>query len=126
MDKDNWVTRLDKKVDSVDRILRRGEVAEPHWVVHKLAASPGQLNHMIFCPACKCGHGFDTDRWVFNGDMVKPTLSALPGHTCSVMVQHRRQGLQVVCHYHINDGMIEFCNDCSHDMRGKTVQLEPF
>jgi hypothetical protein len=31
--------------------------------------------HMIFCPACECGHKFDSGRWTFNGDMERPTFS---------------------------------------------------
>lgn len=31
--------------------------------------------HMIFCPACGCGHKFDVGRWQFNGDFEKPTFS---------------------------------------------------
>ena len=30
------------------------------------------------------------------------------------------------CHLHITDGNVEFCQDCEHEMAGKTVPMEPF
>ena len=123
--------------DWVDKIWREGEVAEPNWVVHKLAAQPGDLNHMIFCPACKCGHGFRAGEsdgrpgpiWGFNNNYIKPTLfPAGPGHTCSVLVNYYNYKLKrkVTCHFHITDGMIQYCDDCTHEFAGKTLKLEPF
>lgn len=116
----------------VDKIKRKGEVAEPNWVVHKLAGD-GPLDHMIFCPACECGHGFNTTIWGFNGDMVKPTLFPKPGPTnpeghCSVKVEYFNYKLNkmMICHFHINNGMISFCDDCTHHMAKQTVALEPF
>jgi len=120
--------------DWVDRILRKNEVAEPTWVVHKLQHESGQLDHMIHCPACKCGHGFKVNDgpgpiWGFNGDMVKPTLfPAGPGHTCSVRVEYYNYKLKqkILCHFHIVEGNIAYCNDSTHELAGKTIPLEPF
>lgn len=116
----------------VDEIRRRNEVAKPDWVVHKLACKEG-FDHMIWCPACECGHGFDLERWGFNGDMVKPTLlpnpSPLnPGGHCSVKTEYYnyKRKKMMLCHFHIIAGTIIFCADCTHEMAGKTVALEPF
>lgn len=117
--------------DWVDRIMREGEVAQPEWVVHKLAAdgSVGNLNYMIFCPACKCGHGFDDRRWTFNGDMVKPTLLEANGSgKRSVITQfwNHKEKRNMQCHFNIDNGMIFFHGDSQHHMAGQTVPLEPF
>jgi len=116
--------------DWVDRIMRLGEVAEPDWVVHKLGENGGGLTHMIFCPACKCGHGFDTVRWVFNENYTKPTLSPQPGSTCSVLVRFvkivNEQPVNITCHFHLTDGVIQYCDDCTHELRGQSVELKPF
>lgn len=42
----------------------------------------GPFTHIFFCPACREGHGFNTDPqrsknvWTFNGDLEKPTVRA--------------------------------------------------
>ena len=97
--------------------------------VHSL--SDGKGNHvgwMIFCPACKCGHLFDS-RWTFNGDREKPTFRA------SMLIHHKdpspmpdgsmsRPTLQ--CHSFVTEGRIEFLGDCEHALRGQTVDLPDF
>ena len=122
--------------DWVEQIHRKGEVAEANWVVHKLQqiyaadGSPHGPNYMIFCPACQCGHGFDDRRWIFNGDMVKPTLLAAPdsGGKRSVITHyfnhHRNQ--MMVCHFNIDSGTIFFHGDSQHELAGKTLPLETF
>jgi hypothetical protein len=54
--------------------------------IHKVIG--GTLSHLFFCPACKCGHGFNIEPnksngvggtvpvWIFNGDFEKPTIRA--------------------------------------------------
>lgn len=80
---------------------------------------------MIFCPGCKCGHVFSTKTknacgglWTWNGDRVKPTFS--PSMLVNQGEIHKR------CHSYVRDGNIQFLSDCFHELRGKTVPLEPF
>ena len=72
----------------------------------------------FFCPGCKCGHWFKTDKpeptWKWNGDFDKPTI------TPSLRV---RLGNSRLCHSFVTDGKIRFLNDCTHDMKGQTVEL---
>ncbi len=85
---------------------------------------------VIFCPACKHGHALAVDepnglgaKWTWNGSIDKPTFSP------SLLVQAKdpETGRAVfICHSFIRDGMIEYLNDCTHEMAGKTVPLEPF
>lgn len=87
--------------------------------------------YLFHCPGCKCSHWFSTTgrtpanpkevreqfRWTFNGDLDKPTVRA------SIMVKH---GQGIVCHSFITDGKIEYLSDCTHNLKGKTVELEPY
>ena len=85
------------------------------------------------CPAC--GHhglpvkiGTKEDRfWDWNGDTEKPTIRPSVKHIYpeSHYTQHPNCP-QFICHYHITNGMIEFCGDCTHDKKGQTFPLEAF
>ncbi len=100
-------------------------MSDEHNVLHRLER-PDQsgFEFMFFCPGCGCGHGFKTDGpgpcWTFNGDMVRPTISP------SLRVRGGRHGNDFTCHSFVRDGSIEFLSDCSHELAGKTVRLEPF
>lgn len=83
---------------------------------------------VIFCPACGHGHQFD-DRWTFNGDMEKPTFRAsmLSRWRGPVLDPGKNYGtgpdVDHVCHSFVTDGRIEFLGDCTHELRGQTVDL---
>jgi hypothetical protein len=61
--------------------------------------------------------------WGFNGDMDKPTF------TPSILCRWEEwQGENVpnkkhVCHSFVTDGKIQFLNDCTRSLAGKTVDL---
>ena len=79
---------------------------------------------MIFCPGCECAHGIN-DGWKFNGNFDLPTF------TPSILVKSRGYvGLisdnvveNTVCHSFVTDGKIRFLSDCTHALKGKTVDL---
>lgn len=81
-----------------------------------------QEDPVIFCPGCKCGHLFScapiNPRWKWNGDKVKPTFAP------SMLVNQHDPASR--CHSVVTDGMIAFQNDCFHELKGKTVPLQPF
>lgn len=81
------------------------------------------------CPGCETYHSFRTKSWngeelwnasqglktpiwVFNGNLIKPTFSP------SLIVDAHPK-----CHLYLRDGVIEFLNDCTHQLRGKKVPL---
>lgn len=82
--------------------------------------SEGVTKYVFYCPGCKCGHSFDvrTDgkrpAWTFDGNMERPTFSP------SLLYPDRR------CHLFLRDGMIEFLSDCTHELAGRTVPMEPW
>lgn len=78
--------------------------------------------YMIFCPACQCGHLFDS-RWTFNGDFEKPTFRAsmlIPGR------QNPPYKPTLRCHSFVTEGKIQFLDDCEHELKGQTVELPDF
>lgn len=100
-------------------------------VVHRLQGGA----YAIFCPACGNGHCLDS-RWTFNGDFDKPTFRASLLVRGTVPVTNEEADMimrgepfepkPLVCHSFITDGMIQFLDDCTHELRGQTVPLEKF
>lgn len=82
---------------------------------------------MFDCPACGHSHGVPTKQyphkygsteWEFNRDFNSPTLSP------SLKVMSKDKDLKdSVCHFHLRNGKLEYCNDCTHSMSGKVVEL---
>jgi hypothetical protein len=55
-------------------------------------------------------------RWTWNNDYINPTVQS------SILFD----ALPVVrCHLFIENGKIRFLKDCSHELAGQTVSLEP-
>lgn len=81
--------------------------------VTKLSGTKDVLIGYLFrCPGCEEFHTFDGN-WAFNGDMDRPTF------TPSLIVtwtDHR-------CHSFVTDGRIQFLADCTHSLKGQTVDL---
>ena len=99
---------------------------------------------MFDCPGCKKGHQVWTKPgngacWQFNGDVERPTINP------SLLVRYPwfkefieykedgkpligKQGTEFtyVCHSFIRDGKIQFLNDCTHELAGRTVELPEF
>ena len=111
-------------------------------VVDKDGATTGW---MIFCPACNRGHLFNTTPgkgpvWTFvNNDVEKPTFVASmlvksghyasahkPDDECWCTFKNRYGTCEFtcsVCHSHVRDGKIQFLGDCTHALKGTTVEL---
>lgn len=95
----------------------------------------------IFCPGCGIAHFVNVKAWqagcavwTWNGDRDKPTFSPSllvrwngskrgdsdePRHPYSS--DEKR-----VCHSFVRDGQWQFLGDCTHTLRGQTVQIPPF
>lgn len=73
---------------------------------------------VFHCPGCKVDHCVD-ESWGFNGDLGKPTF------TPSVLYREFGEGDKVTftCHFYVKHGMIEYLSDCSHELKGKTVDM---
>lgn len=90
-------------------------------------------NRWLFeCPGCGCAH-FASDKWTFNGNVNAPTFRP------SILVRYKRpitdeeanrimagEKLDIpdcVCHSFVTDGKIQFLGDCTHELKGQTVDL---
>jgi hypothetical protein len=86
-----------------------------------------------WCPGCNSGHEIAVSqpngsgaRWSFDGNVQQPTFS--PSLHLKVntpdMGQYYQPGIESrVCHCFIRAGRIEFLGDCTHALRGQTVEL---
>ena len=98
-----------------------------HKVYPVSAEQPGIQKYVFMCPACKCGHGFivrtdsGSPAWTFNGDLDNPTISP----SILTWTQGEKPGEKTnICHSFVREGKIQFLNDCGHELKGKTVDLE--
>lgn len=86
----------------------------------------------FWCPGCKDYHSVAIGtgpgpRWSYNGDADCPTFSP------SVLVTYpanpdadedfNEWRTERRCHSFVRDGRIQFLNDCTHALAGKTVDL---
>lgn len=79
------------------------------------------IGYCFWCPGCKMVHKFKVEgdvRWQYNGNIDSPTFH--PSLLCTWPPTSNR------CHLFLRDGMIQFLNDCTHDLSGKTVPLGEF
>lgn len=92
--------------------------------IRTVPVSESSLNYQFMCPGCGDLHAFN-DKWRFNQNMERPTISP------SLLVEGylgKKNGVAQygTCHSFIKDGRIQFLNDCTHDLRGQTVEIPEF
>ena len=85
----------------------------------------------FYCPGCRCLHSFDvaldhkqTPKFFgWNGDCVRPTFT--PWLLYPDLQQELEGGgsKRGRCHLFVRDGNIQFLDDCTHELAGKTVPL---
>jgi hypothetical protein len=66
-----------------------------------------------YCPACDQNHAVEERRYTFNEDFEKPTI--YPAFTF-------RRGT-TVCESYISQGLIQYTDQCTHEMRGQVVRM---
>lgn len=96
-----------------------------------LRSIDGRLFH--WCPACERLHPLpsDTGKWAFDGNMERPTFSPSFKHYLNGdkgafrQIVSDKNGRQVICHYILTAGVLNFCSDCTHAMAGQAVPLPP-
>lgn len=85
------------------------------------------------CPGCECSHYIDPHIWTFNGDFENPTVSPsilvrgtedLTDEQCErIMAGEKFKPKPFVCHSFVQNGQIQFLDDCTHKLAGQTVEL---
>lgn len=56
-----------------------------------------------------------TGNWSWNGDIERPTIKPSILSRCPPICE--------CCHTFVNGGMVQFLDDCTHELRGLTVEL---
>lgn len=112
-------------------------------------------DYVFWCPACKCGHAIWTTKhnhqsavWEFNGNMEKPTFKPSlkiewwqnppfdpttgdfkRGTDGNYLLDSDKRLLgakHMICHSIVTDGVIHYCPDCTHELAGQNVPMQPF
>lgn len=86
-----------------------------------------------WCPGCGNGHEISVSKkngsgasWTFNGNFQRPTFAPSLNRKINTpdMGRHYQPDVaSTVCHCFIRDGKIQFLGDCTHPLRGKTVDM---
>jgi len=86
-----------------------------------------------WCPGCQSGHEIAVSKknhcgaqWSFNADFQRPTFSPslhLKINTPDMGERYQPDVRSTVCHCFIRDGKIQFLGDCTHALRGQTVDM---
>jgi len=97
----------------------------PKFYPVKLSNTTDKSGFSFHCQGCGSAHYIQTNRdftpcWDFNGDIENPTVNP------SIKVESSRAGVPTICHSFIKDGKIQYLNDCTHHLAGKTVELPEF
>lgn len=112
--------------------------------ISKYDAGDGEIGYHFHCDGCNSAHGVivkgsKSPLWGFNGSEEKPTF------TPSILVrwvsvpkelEEDEKGKLVtqsdgrvkgskneICHSFVTDGKIKYLNDCTHHLKGQTVDL---
>ncbi|TPG59966.1 DUF6527 family protein [Ewingella americana] len=99
-------------------------------VIHKI----NDDTVVFHCPGCGRNHqvqiGTGTGpRWGWNHNNVNPTFSPSILASWSEPSDNEEEFMdsskdkQLICHSFVNDGSIQFLNDCTHDKAGQTAQI---
>ena len=77
------------------------------------------------CDGCNSAHGVfidgkGTPNWLFNKNEDKPTFSP------SILVTGGDENGKTICHSYVENGQIRYLNDCTHHLKGQTVELPDF
>lgn len=82
-----------------------------------LKDDPKDRRYSFYCPACKIWHSFNHTWCVW----IAP-ITGLPTVTPSIKVTTHDDK---VCHCFITQGTIEYLSDCTHELKGQIIPMEP-
>jgi hypothetical protein len=98
------------------------------------------LGYTFWCPGCAMYHSVTTVKmqnkpcWGFDGNLEKPTFSPsilVRGVKSMTKEQYREymttgklpEQVPYICHSFIRNGEWQFLDDCTHELKGKTVPM---
>lgn len=81
---------------------------------------------VYYCPGCKYEHSVPVNTtqhvkgsWLWNGDVDKPTLTPSVRHYYT----KPKGGEVTTCHYHLREGVLDYCGDSQHVLKGQKIAL---
>lgn len=89
----------------------------------------GLITAIFNCPACNDIHAFkyysdpfkytntDKDPWKFNYNFDRPIIRP------SISVDAGNSNINYKCHSYVEEGFIKYLDDCSHAMKGLSIEL---
>lgn len=89
---------------------------EPAEATHLQLHLPGPFPYRIL-PVMIGGRREGTPNWTWNGSVESPTVKP------SVLTRGGSPDGEHVCHSWINDGRVQFLDDCTHEFKGQTMDL---
>lgn len=108
-------------MSQVGKFLRKSTDGYAHW-----------------CPACQEMHRLPNG-WQFNGRLDSPSFQPSFRHTGlrrnivdgkwigegreAWLYDAKGEPLPYCCHYMLTDGILHFCGDCTHAMKGQSIPL---
>jgi hypothetical protein len=116
-------------------------------MANKLRLFDKDKGHYCFvCPGCNEEHCVAVDtpftngaKWAFNGSLERPTFSPsllirTGRHVDPKWFNEMPEGEQkewlrkhsTICHSFIRDGRIQFLDDCTHELKGQTVEIKDY
>lgn len=88
----------------------------PAEATHVMLNMPGPIPTR-FIPVMIGGTRAGTGNWTWNGSVDSPTLKP------SILTRTHDGDKLIICHTFVNDGMVQFLSDCTHELAGQTVPL---
>ena len=97
---------------------------------HREGYSAGGLAH--WCPACEEVHAFAIDHpnshgaiWTWDGNVENPTFSPSMNIVINPVghKHHNPEYPSEVCHYFLQNGVIQYLADCTHALKNQRVIL---
>lgn len=86
--------------------------------------------YSFYCPGCKCSHGVN-DSWKIDikTNTISPSVlvksTYIPPEPWEFDENRKIIGSKPTrCHSFVTSGRIHFLNDCTHELAGKTVDME--
>jgi hypothetical protein len=105
----------------------------------RTARREGGIDYLFYCPGCRLAHTITVrddgghPSWSFDGDQERPTFTpSLLIHEVRAPTDEEAARIlageyiaptPVTCHSFVEAGKIRFLDDCTHDLRGRTVDL---
>lgn len=87
----------------------------------KLLYHDNDISVSFYCPACKKPHTINNTWDIKDANDIVTISPSILYHGTSELFPEKN----IICHSFIRNSKIEYLNDCTHNLAGKTVELPP-